>query len=175
MSRGGWTTTQPHGTIARYQSGCSCLTCCDGWAEYQRVRKAENTPRIVDAAPVRDHIRALTSHGMKRRAIAEMSGVHYNTVRWIHVGVSERCHRDTAEAILSLRGPLDSESTALIGAYQTLRLIARLRTEGHSTERIAAACGIKRGSLPQPGQRSVMAKNALRVKRAADALRGAAA
>ncbi len=163
---------QPHGTVARHQAGCSCLPCCDAWAAYQREWKRDSA-RHVDAAPVRDYIRRLVYNGWRTRGIAEQAGVSYNTVRYCRTGRRPTIHRDSAEAILSLplQTPIPTDSTALVPARSTLRRIERLRAH-HTLDEIAAAVGVSRKSLPQPGQRSVQARTAKRVETAARLLRG---
>ncbi len=163
---------QPHGTVARHQAGCSCLECCDAWAEYQREWKRDGA-RLVDAAPVRSHIRELMHNGWRTRGIAEQAWVSYNTVRYCRTGRRTAIHRDSAAAILSLplQTPFPTDSTALVPARSTLRLIERLRRT-HSLDEIAAAAGVSRKSLPQHGQRSVQARTAKRYREAAAKLRG---
>lgn len=172
MSRPQRSCQQPHGTVARYQAGCSCFECCEANAAYQREWK-QDRGRLVDASPVRAHIKTLMHHGWKTRAIAEQAGVSYNTVRYCRTGRRPTIHRDSAAAILELTTvPLVTPSSALVPARPTLLLIERLRKD-HSLEAIATACGLSRKSLPQPGQRSVQARTALRVKEAAARLREA--
>lgn len=169
---------QPHGTVARYSAGCSCLSCCNAWADYQKLRKAERKEgftRIVDAAPAREHIRHLIACGWRMRAISEQSLVGFTTVHDVLDGRRLRIRRDISEAIMTL-GPSarPTESTALVPARPTHRLIARLRRD-FSLEQIARAMGISRSSLPRPAQRSVQARTALRVREAAAQLRGGVA
>jgi hypothetical protein len=165
---------QPHGTAARYLAGCSCLACCDAWAEWQREWKADPEPRLVDSAPVRDYIRLLIWNGWRTRGVAEQAGVAYNTVRYCRTQRRPTMTRDSAAAILSLplQTPLPSDSTALVPARSTLRLIERLRKH-YTLTAIADACGVSRRSLPQVGQHSVQARVARRVVEAAKSLRAA--
>jgi len=164
---------QPHGTVARYQAGCSCLTCCDAWRDYQAEWKLDRD-RLIDAAPVAEHIERLIRLGWRTRGIAEQAGVSYNTVRYCRTGRRPAIHRDSAAAILSLTlRALPTDSTALVPARPTLELIERLNRSGVSLEAIAREVGVSRKSLPQPGQRSVQARTAKRVREAAERVRSA--
>jgi hypothetical protein len=165
---------QPHGTVARYISGCSCFECCEEWRRYQAEWKADS-PRLVDAEPVRAYIVRLRHNGWRTRGIAEQSGIPYATVRALREGRRVKVNRDAAEAIASLplQTPILTDSTALVPARSTLRLIERLRKH-HSLERIAAEVGISRKSLPQKWQHSVQARTARKVREAADRLQGRA-
>ncbi|MHB1324010.1 MAG: hypothetical protein ACYCXZ_06670 [Coriobacteriia bacterium] len=164
---------QPHGTVARYVAGCSCLPCCNAWRDYQVEWKAD-TARLVDAAPVAEHIKVLIYNGWRTRGIAEQAGVSYNTVRYCRTGRRPTIHRDSAAAIMSLplQTPIPTDSSALVPARSTLRLIARLNKH-HSMEAIAREVGVSRKALPQQGQHSVQARTAKRVKDAAARLRAA--
>jgi hypothetical protein len=167
---------QPHGTVSRYVAGCSCFECCEAWGAYQRDRKAERRAgieRTVDAAPVREHIRKLMYSGWRTRAIAEQAALSYNTVRYVRKGWRTRITRESAEAILTLTCvPLATTSTALVPARPTLQRIERLRRR-FSLQAIADAAGVTRRALPQPGQRSVQARTARRIRDAAERLREA--
>lgn len=105
MSRPTRPCNQPHGTVTRYVSGCSCLECANANRDYQRDRKSDPAgPRRVDAGAVRAHIAWLKrSRLMSRRAIAEAAGVDYNTIRLIEQG-QRQVHRDTAAALLEVKG-----------------------------------------------------------------------
>jgi hypothetical protein len=168
---------QPHGTVARYSAGCSCLHCCNGWADYQKVRKAEmkeGLTRIVDAAPARAHIRKLIYNGWRMRAIAEQSLVSFTTIHDVLDGRRLRIRRDISDAILTITTtPLGTHSTALVPARPTHRLLERLYRE-HGRCAVAGAMGISRGSLPRPGQRSMQAWAVKRVREAAETLKAPA-
>lgn len=64
-----------HGTVSRYKAGCRCPECAEANTEYQREYKRRRrtgrpTTNLVDAAPVRAHVRALMAAGMTRQEIA---------------------------------------------------------------------------------------------------------
>lgn len=171
MSRPQRPTRSPHGTNARYVAGCSCFECCEAHAAYQRERGCRTVKTNVPLEVVRAHIDHLKrEHRMSRRAIADMSGVSYKTLRNIDDGVFESVTAATAEALLALRGPVASDTTALISAAPTHRLIARLQARGISRRRLALEVGIAVKSLPQKGQRRVQARTAQRIREAAERL-----
>jgi DNA-binding CsgD family transcriptional regulator len=121
---------------------------------------------------VRERIKVLMYNGWRTRGIAEQAGVSYNTVRYVRTGHRPTIHRDSAAAILSLptQTPIATHSTALVPARSTLRLLDRLRKH-HSLEEIARECGVSRKSLPQPGQHSVQARTAKRIREAASRIK----
>lgn len=127
---------------------------------------------MVDAAPVRHHLKTLLYNGWRTRGIAEQSGVSYSTVRNLREGNFDRINRDNAACLLALplQTPFPTDSTALVPARSTLGIIERLN-RNFTLDQIAAACGISRKALPKRGQHSVQARNAKRVRDAAQALR----
>lgn len=171
MSRPQRGCRQPHGTNARYTAGCSCLDCCEAHAEYQRQRGPKTTVTNVPVEVLQRHVRVLKQRGMSRRAISDMSGVSYKTLRNIDDAVYDHVTADTAAALLELRGPIPSETTALISARGTHQVIEGLQRLGFSLDRIAAECGWRRKSLPPKSQHRVQARTALRIRQAADRLR----
>ena len=161
---------QPHGTVARYVSGCSCLTCCDEWRRY-RAAYNSGGHRLRDPLTARRHIAYLKSNSrMSYRAIAECAGLALNTVRSIADGTTKRIHPETHDALLTVRGPVPSTSGALVTARPTHGIIAALRTRFTLAE-IASAVGVHPTSLPYPGQRRVMRRTHLRIADAAKRLR----
>lgn len=161
---------QQHGTNARYVAGCSCLACCDAHAAYQRDRGPRPARTKVPLDEVAAHVHRLKRKGMSRRAIAEMAGVSYHTLRNIEGAVYVGVTRETADALLTLAGPITSDTTALIPAGPTMQLLARATAQGVSIAAIAAECGLSRKSLPQPTQRCVQARTAKRVAEAVERL-----
>lgn len=162
----------PHGTNARYTAGCSCFDCCDAHAAYQRARGPKTTKTNVPVSVVAAHVRKLKAKGMSRRAITEMSGVSYKTLRNIDDGAYENVIADTAAALLALTGPLrSSDSTALISAWWTIRDIARAGRRGISRADIAAELGIARKSLPPKGQARIQAATAKRIREAIEKIK----
>lgn len=165
---------QPHGTAARHQAGCSCLPCCNAWADYQRMWRQDRrngVRRIVDAGQAREHIRWLISKGWRMRAIAEQSLVSFTTVHDVLDGRRTRIRRDIHDALLTLGPtPIPTDSTALVPAASThLKLDRLYRRYGRTA--VAGAMGISRSSLPRPKQKRIQARTAKRVAEAAERLK----
>lgn len=179
MSRPQRPCRQPHGTMARYVAGCSCFDCCNAWRDYLREKKTADQPSMVDATPIRDRIKVLEYNGWRWRGISEQAAVSYASVRDCRTGKRARVHREFAEAVMSLplQTPIPTDSTALVPARSTLRLLERLRRQ-YGLRATAEACGVHWTSLPHRGQHSVQARTAKRIREAADRLdaqRGAVA
>lgn len=172
MSRPQRPCRQPHGTVARYAAGCSCLKCCEAWNVWNRDHRAG---RIKDVPPdaARDHIKYLRARGWSVRAIATQAVVGYTTVWAIVRGERQHIRPSISNAICALTDTaVVGGPNVLIPARPTLKLIQRLRRQ-HSRVEIARACGVSPHSLPRHGQRSVRVVTAQRVEAAAERLRSA--
>ena len=88
---------QPHGTTARYASGCSCPECCEAWRLYQAAK-----PRRIPAEYAEARIRYLGQGGVSLRRIAKASGKSRSTLHRILHGGVRHVARDTYEAILGV-------------------------------------------------------------------------
>jgi hypothetical protein len=95
----------PHGTRAKYVSGCKCLMCKAAASRYAVQRKFArlkgDTRELVDAGQIRDQICQLHQGGMSNRAIAAAAGVSLSIVIGIRSGVKLRVRRHIAKAILA--------------------------------------------------------------------------
>lgn len=137
MSRPQRLTHARHGTLTRYNRGCSCLACCDAHNAYAAEYKADPLPRWVDVTPVREHIHRLYDAGYSRGSIAAATGISFGTLRIIDGSqgasqaegprrVTTRCRRSNAEAILALEVALPGRYRGLIPAGPTRDLVLRL-------------------------------------------------
>lgn len=70
--------------------------------DYMRDLRRDQTPRLVDAAPVRAHLLALRADGWRLQDIAETSGYHRGTLDSISSGRVHRVRTVTAEDIMSI-------------------------------------------------------------------------
>jgi len=128
---------QPHGTISRYTSGCSCLECCEAKRRYNAKTFDAGRKHYIrqnqPSEPVRRHVRRLLNH-MSARSIAESACVSRTTVKAIRDGRYSTVKRETADAILGVcvptaRRPVDHERILL------------LRAEGLDVDAIACHAG----------------------------------
>lgn len=109
-----------HGTAYGYQLGCrgkscpSTPTCTDAMLEQDRARRrSAGIPEktLVDAEPVRTHLRDLKAAGMTGERIAEAAGVPHSTVKTVlHSrgagrGPVESMLADRAAALLNVAIP----------------------------------------------------------------------
>lgn len=141
-----------HGTRARYVTGCRCLPCRAANATYNNRRDrlrayGRPTTDLVDAGPVREHIRALSAAGMGRRQLARVSGVANSVLVKILYGdaargmpPSRRVRPATAARILGVQAPVRAPS-ALVDSAGTVRRLRALVAVGWPQARLAERIG----------------------------------
>src|SRR5690606_4684921 len=83
-TKGGRLAMGNHGIISTYRDGCRCEDCDTYARAYERERGRRRrvgapTTNLVDATPVRQHLRQLMRAGMSYRDINAMLGIniHY--------------------------------------------------------------------------------------------------
>ncbi|MEV4438216.1 helix-turn-helix domain-containing protein [Streptomyces sp. NPDC049577] len=176
------TKLPPHGHISRYKyHGCKCLTCMDGWRDYNRTRRREQAygrwQPTVDAGIVRAHLKVLRESGLGIRRIAELAGVAQSTVArllYTFEGCSPRkvVQRKTAQRILAVRPHLAILADgAVIEATGTRRRIQALVARGWTHRALAPHLGVNElyvGDLAQ--QPAVTARLARKVVEVYDLL-----
>ncbi len=159
----------PHGTNARYSTGCRCAACRIHRSEYERTRPYNNRGhgRTVSAEPARKHIRELARRGIGHLAVAEASGVNHNIVWGIRTGERKRARRGTVERILAVDLSCARPGTR-IPAGPTWRILDGLIERGFTRTQLAYWLGY-RGPLPslQIPRDFCTAGNAMRVERMA--------
>lgn len=136
-----------HGTNACYVAdGCRCDPCRAAMYRYGVQWRNARKRRLVDAAPVRDHLHYLHHDlGLSVRAISEASGVSWPCIRRV-LDEGGRLRSDNAKALLSVTLetlPDDVE----IGSRGTVRRIQALSCLGYSTWRIWEESGVQAGDL----------------------------
>lgn len=105
-----------HGERATFKvCGCRCYPCSNANTRYQQAHDRAKlygrpTTTWVDAAPVREHVRALSAAGMGRRTIARAAGVpESNIVRLLYgrgaTPPTRRCNPGFARKILAIEIP----------------------------------------------------------------------
>lgn len=70
--------------------------------EYMRSLRADPGPRLVDAAPVRAHVKALGAAGLTLNQIADRSGYARGTLATLSAGRVQRVRAVMAEDLLSI-------------------------------------------------------------------------
>lgn len=147
-----------HGTRTAYVAGCRCDDCRTANREYARHNnrmRAYGRTSLVDAAPVRAHIRELMAAGVGWRRVAQLAGLPESTIYGIlwgfygqgkhHRPPRRRVTRATADAIMSTR--VDLAPHALIDATGTRRRLQALVAAGNTQTALAAALGMTPGNF----------------------------
>ena len=113
--------------------------------EYRQAFVREGKPFTTDASEAREHIILLAQRGIGLRALAQLSGLGYNTCRDVKRGV-DRCYVSTAEAILAVACD-DRVAGQRIPKDEAVALVERLQAAGVSHEAIAKALGYRTRAL----------------------------
>lgn len=142
-----------HGTRAKYVvEKCRCEPCTNANRTYarQRDRQArrvrygfdEPNPAFVDATEAREHLLWLSSVGIGKRRVAELTGVSLSAIDKLRQGNRAKCRPETAAKILAV-GRSRASDGAFIDAKKTWRLIDDLLKHGWTKQAIAKAIGSK--------------------------------
>ncbi|GAA1123691.1 hypothetical protein [Nocardiopsis composta] len=141
-----------HGTRARYVAGCRCDACRTANRTYNSTRNraavyGRPTTDLVDAAPAREHVRALMAAGMGTRAIAEAAGIERKSVQRLLNGRPDRGNPpptritpQVSAALLAL-APAPA-AAALVDATGTKRRLQALISRGWAQAQLAARLGM---------------------------------
>ena len=149
-----------HGTYACYSlDGCRCAPCGAAQRDYEKNRVRQKAygrwHNLVDAEPIRAHVRALQAHSMGLKTIASVSGVAHGALWKLMYGKkqpdgtcvpSARVRMDTADKILSIDEPVLAGG-ALVDATGTVRRVQALMAIGWSGQKLADRLGVQRGNF----------------------------
>lgn len=148
-------------------------------ALYPSPRRPMSAGEYVDAAPVRDHLRALHAAGLGRRRVAELTGLASHVLATVLCG-NPRRNQDppsTVPASLARRisslepDPYLCADTALLPAVGTHRRLQALVRHGWSLNRLARELGVVRKTLEYLlGNSQVHARTARAVRELYDRL-----
>lgn len=142
-----------HGLRSSYQKGCRCLPCRAANAGYV----SPGPLVLVDAAPVRAHLRWLQSQGIGRHRVAELAGCSAWHVQSVCSGAVSRIGSNTASRLLAVR-PSPARG-ALVDSWPCRRLLDRLCREGYTPETLRQRFGVR----GRPVRRRVRASTAARI------------
>lgn len=143
-------TGRPHG-YARYKlDGCRCYTCAYAVSQYElnRVRgiTAGTWQPFVDADPARRHLRALSTAGVGRRRVAELTGLTETCLTRLTSGgpngrpPTRRIRPDTERKILAIAS-VDVAAGVIIDSTGTVRRLRALHALGWTFTALAAEIG----------------------------------
>jgi lambda repressor-like predicted transcriptional regulator len=139
-----------HGTYSgaqahiRAKTLLDCAPCHQAHLRYRRRRRydvSNGRPRIVDTAPVVQHLRALRENGVAVRDIAAISGVSTSLIDELLNRARPVVRADNAAALLLSR-PAPT-STGMVAALGTLRRVRALARLGWSMRQIGDVAGVK--------------------------------
>lgn len=158
----------PHGTRARYVGArCRCDECRRANTAYglerEHARRRGDTNALVPAAPVAEHIQALSTKGVGKRAIAAACDVPTSTLWKIVTGRRQVIREKTAAKILAVDAGAISDGTR-VPAGPTWRMVRELLRAGLTKGEISRRLGNNGLSL-QIQKRQVLASTELRVRR----------
>lgn len=156
----------PHGTRARYVSGCRCEPCTIANRTYARERdRAFNRGDrriLVDATPARRHLNALSRRGIGYKAAAAFAGIGHTLAFRVSTGKARHLRAHHAAKILGVGNGARADG-ARIPSNATLRRVRRLVALGFSQAELARRLGMKRPALQFIRSASVTVETAERV------------
>lgn len=160
-----------HGTRAKYVAEkCRCDPCTIANRTYAREfqrKKArvgygieEATPAYIDASEARKHLLWLSSVGVGKRRVSQLTGISLSAIDKLRQGNRTKCRQSTADKILAV-GRSKAADGAYVDAKATWRRIDDLLAHGWTKTAIARAIGSK-GKVPalQLSRSRVTAKHA---------------
>jgi hypothetical protein len=154
-----------HGTRNAYVlDKCRCRPCTDATRDYERARTRRviretyhpDEARLVDAEPIRQHLRDLAAAGMGLKTVSKVGGIAHGTLYPILYGKTspdprecrpprKRISRDIADRILAVRPVL--ADGARVDATGTRRRLQALVAIGYTRVWLADQIGVNTGNL----------------------------
>lgn len=149
-----------HGTYVAYKlDNCRCLPCSAAHSDYAATLARDHAygrARLVDAEPIRQHIRDLSGAGVGLKRITALTGINGGVLSKLMYGTalddgsrrppSRRITRANASKILAVK-PEHVAPGALVPAVGTARRVQALMACGWSLPVIAARAGVDRQAL----------------------------
>lgn len=163
-----------HGTRLRYMAGCRCTPCRAANSRYECHRRAARLrgewAGLVDAAPVRAHLLALSKKGVGYKSVAAACDVAKTILMEVRSGRRLKVRATTARKVLAVDATAHA-AKALLDARPTWRLIEELLAEGFTKQELARRLGS--GARCQPPKLQIRrdritAETAARVRRIYD-------
>lgn len=156
-----------HGDRLRYMAGCRCDDCRRANTTYERdrqaARKAGDWNGIVPAHKARAHLLALSSQGVGRRAVGDVTDISDTVLSDIRSGRKTQIRARTERKILAVTKDV-AANHALTPATGTWELIDRLIGEGYTKGQLAQLLGKDMPAL-QLNKNQVLVRTAHSVQR----------
>jgi hypothetical protein len=131
--------------------GCKCEVCAQAGRDYQNRRARliayGRWEPLVDAEPVRQHVRAQMAAGLGWQRLGKLAGVSNGTISKLLYGTPERAptkriRRETAEALLAVKATFrNAADNAKVDGTGTRRRIGALAAAGWSLSEQARRLG----------------------------------
>ena len=158
---------KPHGTRVCYVAGCRCDACTVANRTYARGRlqaqRNGDWNGLVSADKARKHILRLSSAGVGRRTISDISGVPQSSLQAIKTGSKTHIRARTEREIMRAT-PAATNDASLVPAARTWKLVSRLLREGFTKGEISRRIGNKVPAL-QVRRDRITARTAQRIDR----------
>lgn len=127
-------------------------------------RKRSVFDGLVDAAPVREHLRKLSEQGVGYKSVADAASVARSTLQRIMTGEKRRIRGQAAARVLQV----DAQAVAdwgLVPAGETRKLLEELEGEFLTKGRLALELGYSQPALQIGNREHVRARTAHRVRK----------
>lgn len=148
----------PHGVRSRYVSGCRCEECRRANREYQHRRALAQIRGdwngLVDAKPVRRHLRKLSRKGVGYKTVADVAGVGHTALFQILSGRKTKTRARSAKAVLAVTADARADHS-LVPARRTWHRLDRLLAEGFTKGDLAQRLGCKKAALHLPQSENI--------------------
>jgi transcriptional regulator with XRE-family HTH domain len=141
-----------HGRRYTYNQGCRCAECAAANLAYGRERSrrlaeiewGSKEPELIDAQPVKDHLRRLKRAGLSLVQLAELAGTSETTIK-IMLGMkrnrpAHRVRTELADRILAITKEQLPEK-GMVPSLGTRRRLQALVAIGYSSYQLAELMG----------------------------------
>lgn len=119
---------------------------------------------LVDAKPVRKHLRALSRQGVGYKAVADAADVGRSTLQQVMQGKKRRIRKRSADRVLEVTVDARADG-ALVPAGETRAILRDLLPEFLTKSRLARELGAQTPALQIGRRKHVRARTAYRVRK----------
>ncbi len=159
---------KPHGNRVRYMSGCRCVPCRASNSRYETERRAARSRGewngIVDAEKARQHLLLLSSRGIGRDTVSEVTGFSASCIDLIRTGKRAGIRAMNEKAILAIDPDAPLNDAMLVSPKETWKRLRWLLRNGFTKKEIARRLGYLAPAL-QLNKTTITSRNALKVEK----------